>query len=143
MLAAHNAARASVSPAPTTPLPAMSWDATVAAAAQSWADQCNFSHYTAGKYGQNLYASAGGGYPSAQSVVDDWISEVANYDYTANSCSGTCGHYTQVVWRTSTSLGCGIKFCSTNSPFGSQFSNWYIVVCNYLPPGNFVGQRPY
>jgi uncharacterized protein YkwD len=141
MTAAHNAARAAVTPAPTTPLPAMSWDATVAAAAQSWADQCNFSHNTQG-YGQNLYASAGGGPPTPQSVVSDWVSESANYTYSTNSCNGTCGHYTQVVWRTSVSLGCGIKACSTGSPF-TGFPNWYIVVCNYSPPGNYTGQKPY
>lgn len=118
----------------------MTWDATVAAAAQAWADQCNFSHYTAG-YGQNLYASAGGGPPTPTAVVNNWVSEAANYNYSSNSCSGTCGHYTQVVWRTSTLLGCGIKACSTNSPF-QNFPNWYIVVCNYSPPGN-NGSRPY
>jgi len=119
----------------------MSWDTTVAAAAQAWADQCNFSHYTAG-YGQNLYASAGGAAPSPTAVVSSWVSEVAAYDYSNNACSGTCGHYTQVVWRSSIRLGCGFKSCSTNTPFGAQFPNWYIVVCNYSPPGN-NGSRPY
>ncbi len=142
MVVAHNAARAAVNPAPATPLPTMTWDASVAAAAQSWADQCNFSHYTANTYGQNIYASAGGGYPSAQSVVDSWVSEKKDYNYAANTCSGTCGHYTQVVWRNSINLGCGIKYCTTNSPF-SGFANWYIVVCNYLPPGNYNNQKPY
>jgi len=141
MTAQHNQARANVNPVPTTPLPSMSWDATVAAAAQAWADQCNFSHYTAG-YGQNLYASAGGGAPSPAAVVTSWVSEVSNYNYSANSCSGTCGHYTQVVWRSSILLGCAIKACSTNTPFGAQFPNWYIVVCNYSPAGN-NGSRPY
>jgi len=141
MTAQHNQARANVNPVPSTPLPSMSWDATVAAAAQTWADQCNFTHNTAG-YGQNLYASAGGGPPSPTAVVSSWVSEVSAYNYSANTCSGTCGHYTQVVWRSSTLLGCGIKSCSTNTPFGAQFPNWYIVVCNYSPAGN-NGSRPY
>jgi len=127
---------------PATPLPSMSWDTTVAAAAQTWADQCKFSHNAAG-YGQNLYASAGSGAPSPMAVVTSWVSEVADYDYAANACSGpACGHYTQVVWRRSTLVGCGFKLCSTNTPFGAQFPNWYIVVCNYSPPGN-NGSRPY
>ena len=141
MTAQHNQARANVNPVPTTALPSMSWDATVAAAAQAWADQCNFSHNAAG-YGQNLYASAGGGPPSPTAVVSSWVSEVSAYNYSANTCNGTCGHYTQVVWRSSTLLGCGIKSCSTNTPFGAQFPNWYIVVCNYSPAGN-NGSRPY
>lgn len=141
MVAAHDAARASVTPAPATPLPVVRWDATVAAAAQAWADQCNFSHSAAG-YGQNLYASAGSGYPTPQAVVGSWVGEAANYDYASNACSGVCGHYTQVVWRTSIGLGCGVKACSTGSPF-SGFPNWYVVVCNYSPPGKYRGQRPY
>jgi uncharacterized protein YkwD len=141
MTAQHNAARANVSPVPATPLPAMSWDATVAAAAQAWADQCMFSH-NAGNYGQNLYASTGGSPPSPKTVVDNWVSEVSDYNYAANTCSGVCGHYTQVVWRSSTLLGCGIKTCTTNSPFSGSGA-WYIVVCNYSPAGNFNNQKPY
>lgn len=138
----HNIARANVNPAPTTPLPMMTWDTTVAAAAQAWADQCNFSHNTAG-YGQNIYASAGGGPPTPAAVVaKSWVSEAQNYSYANNTCNGVCGHYTQVVWRTSTLLGCGIKACSTNSPFDG-FPNWYMVVCNYSPAGNVNGARPY
>ncbi len=114
---------------------------TVAAAAQAWADQCDFSHNTAG-YGQNLYASAGGGPPTPTTVVSSWVSEAQNYSYANNTCSGVCGHYTQVVWRNSTLLGCGIKACSTNSPF-DNFPNWYIVVCDYSPAGNINGARPY
>ncbi|HYP76542.1 MAG TPA: CAP domain-containing protein, partial [Polyangiaceae bacterium] len=137
----HNQARASVTPVPATPLPSMTWDTTLAAAAQTWAEQCNFSHNAAG-YGQNLYASAGSGPPSPAAVVTSWVSEAAAYDYAANACSGTCGHYTQVVWRNSNRVGCGFKYCSTNTPLGAQFPNWYLVVCDYSPAGN-NGSRPY
>jgi len=33
-------------------------------------------------------------------------------------------------------FGCGIKNCTTGSPFGPSFPNWTLVVCNYAPPGN-------
>jgi len=69
------------------------------------------------------------------------VSEKANYNYSANSCSATCGHYTQVVWRNSLRLGCGVKNCTTGSPFGG--GAWQFWVCNYDPPGNISGQRPY
>ncbi|HWA72111.1 MAG TPA: CAP domain-containing protein [Polyangiaceae bacterium] len=141
MVAQHNAARANVMPVPTTPLPEMTWNTAAAAAAQSWADQCMFSHSAQG-YGQNIYASTGSGSPTPKAVVDSWVSEVKNYNYSANTCSGTCGHYTQVVWRSSTGVGCGVKACSTNSPFSGS-TNWFIVVCNYSPPGNVNNQKPY
>jgi pathogenesis-related protein 1 len=138
--AAHNAARAAVTPAATPAIPNLTWSSAIAATAQAYAEQCKFEH-SMGKYGENLYAAAGKD-ASGQDVVDSWVSEAANYDYAANSCSGVCGHYTQVVWRNSVRLGCGVAKCSKNSPF-SGFADWQIWVCNYDPPGNFNGTRPY
>ncbi len=139
--AAHNAARAAVMPAATTPIPALTWDANVAATAQAWANNCQFKHSN-GSYGENIYADTGQG--DAQAVVADWVSEKKNYNYAANSCSSVCGHYTQVVWAKSLRLGCAVKQCTTGSPFGSfNGGKWSFWVCNYDPPGNFNGQRPY
>ena len=45
----------------------------------------------------------------------------------------SCGHYTQVVWANTLSVGCGVAVCPTGT----------IVVCNYAPPGNYVGEKPY
>jgi pathogenesis-related protein 1 len=140
VLAAHNRARAAVTPAADPAIPALSWSGTVAATAQAYAEQCKFEH-SQGSYGENLYAAAGKD-ASPQDVVDSWMSEAEHYDYAANSCSGTCGHYTQVVWRKSARLGCGVAKCSKNSPF-SGFADWQLWVCNYDPPGNVNNARPY
>jgi hypothetical protein len=51
--------------------------------------------------------------------------------------SDGCGHYTQVVWRASTQIGCGVTSC------GSGFRMQTEVICNYAPAGNFVGEKPY
>jgi hypothetical protein len=136
--ALHNQARASVNPKPATPIPALVWDTTVAAAAQAVVNTCMFQHSGNG-YGENIYASSGTATPAA--VVNDWMSEAANYNYANNTCSSTCGHYTQVVWRSSQKLGCAEKTCTTGSPFGS--GSWQFWVCDYDPQGNFAGQRPY
>ncbi|MEO8903525.1 MAG: CAP domain-containing protein [Polyangiaceae bacterium] len=140
MTAAHNAARAAVMPAATPAIPPLVWSAELADTAQAWADGCKFQH-SGGKYGEDLYASAGQAV-TPQAVVDSWVVEAKDYDYAANSCSGVCGHYTQVVWRDSAKLGCGVTNCSTNSPFNG-FPDWQIWVCNYDPPGNFNGKKPY
>jgi pathogenesis-related protein 1 len=140
MTAAHNAARAAVSPAATPAIPPLAWSSDIAATAKAWADGCKFEH-SSGKYGENLYAS-GGANTTPEEVVASWVGEAKDYDYAANSCGGVCGHYTQVVWRKSTKLGCGVSNCSKNSPFDG-FPNWQIWVCNYDPPGNFNGQKPY
>lgn len=140
--AAHNVVRASVSPAPSSPLVALTWSDTIASAAQTWANGCNWSH-SSNAYGENIYAVSGDTV-TGQAVVDDWASESVDYDYATNSCSNVCGHYTQVVWADTTQVGCGVKVCTTNSPFPAKYGpTWTFVVCDYDPPGNVGNQSPY
>lgn len=139
----HNFIRANVSPAASPAIPPLVWSAEVAASAKAYADKCKFEH-SKGKYGENLFASTN--VVTGAKVVDDWSSEVADYSYDANDCADgkACGHYTQVVWRESQRVGCAVTTCTTNSPFkganGGEWQNW---VCQYDPPGNFVGRKPY
>jgi hypothetical protein len=146
--ARHNQVRANVSPPANPPLPPLCYDASVASVAQQWADGCTWAHRSNLQQlglGENLYAYTTSGPPPATPqllAVDAWAAEASNYNYAANSCSGVCGHYTQVVWRNSDRLGCAVKQCTTGSPFAG-FPTWWFVVCNYQPPGNYVGQRPY
>lgn len=139
MTEAHNQVRRNVSPAAATPIPDLVWDPAIAAVAQAYAEGCVFEH-SGGDYGENLFANYGSN-ASPADVVNSWASEVEDYDYDNNSCSGVCGHYTQVVWADSRKLGCGVATCNENSPFGEN--PWFNWVCNYDPPGNFVGEKPY
>jgi pathogenesis-related protein 1 len=138
MTDAHNAARANVNPPADPAIPPLSWSGALAGTAQGWADGCVFEH-SGGPFGENLYATTGSATPT--DVVGSWVEEVASYDYASNGCSGVCGHYTQVVWRSSAGLGCALANCTDNSPFGG--GAWQLWVCNYDPPGNFIGERPY
>lgn len=128
--AAHNAERAKVGVGP------LQWSPTLARHAQGWADRlakrdCALEHRTDDPYGENLYWSSGAA--NVSSVVGKWADEAKHYDHRRNSCKGVCGHYTQMVWSRSRSLGCGVARCS-----GGE-----VWVCNYDPPGNFVGEAPY
>jgi uncharacterized protein YkwD len=136
---AHNAVRAAVQPAPAVPLPPVAWSADVADVAAAWAERCVFQH-SAGGLGENLAIFSSTSTTPGE-VVAAWASEVADYDYTANRCAAgaQCGHYTQVVWRGSTAIGCAAVACDEVSGFGAGM----LFVCNYDPPGNFVGQKPY
>jgi pathogenesis-related protein 1 len=139
--AAHNEVRAAHGVGP------MTWSASLAATAQAWADACTDDESPAGLIdhnpgrsdghpyyvGENVYGSSGGA--SGPDAVELWASEESDYDYEGNSCSGVCGHYTQVVWATSVDLGCGISTCP-----GLTYST--SIVCNYGPGGN-NGDRPY
>jgi pathogenesis-related protein 1 len=141
----HNRARTAATPAPSPPLPEMTWSTAAERAASSWAERCVWEHDPALgslRLGQNLFASTF--QPTPAQVVGNWVSEASSYDHAANRCAvnEVCGHYTQVVWRSSTGLGCATVRCTTGSPLPSS-SVWWNVVCDYSPPGNFVGERPY
>lgn len=134
--AAHNAVRSPLGVA------ALTWAPDIARFAQAWADKlkgqgCALKHRPhkgadAQRFGENIY-SASGSAPTPGDVVDTWAAEVADYNAKTNRCKGVCGHYTQVVWRKSQRLGCGMASCGETE----------VWVCNYDPPGNFMGERPY
>nr|AAD33696.1 PR1a precursor [Glycine max] len=136
---AHNAAEAEVgsqSPRQTVIVPSLAWDDTVAAYAESYANQrkgdCQLIH-SGGEYGENIAMSTGE--LSGTDAVKMWVDEKSNCDYDSNSCvGGECLHYTQVVWANSVRLGCAKVTCDNGGTF---------ITCNYDPPGNFVGERPY
>jgi len=118
-------------------LPELVWNSQLAAFAQEWANYlksqgCRMKHRPSNPYGENL-AWAMGKNLTPEEVVQMWYSEVKDYDYASNTCRNVCGHYTQVVWRNSKRLGCGIARCG----------NTEVWVCNYDPPGNYIGERPY
>lgn len=121
------------------------WDSDIASVAQAYAEQCVYAHNSlrneqyGSVLGENMYASTGD--VTADRVVSSWAREKQDYDYKTNSCSGICGHYTQMIWDTSTRLGCGFAYCP-DLQIGS-YTGWNIVVCNYNPAGNYVGHRPY
>lgn len=128
---AHNAARREVGVGPVT------WDENLARYARDYAAgrvaDCRLVH-SGGPYGENLAGSSGN--LSGTAAVQLWVSEKAYYNYNTNSCAPgkVCGHYTQVVWRRSVRLGCAKVRCNGGGTF---------IICNYDPPGNYAGQRPY
>ncbi len=133
-LAAHNEWRQQVK------VSALTWSTDLATLAQDWADtlkgrDCAFEHRPNNTAGENIYW-ASGFTPTPKQVIDSWGKEIADYDYATNTCATgkMCGHYTQLVWRDSSEVGCGKAQCDDGS---------ILWVCNYNPPGNFIGQKPY
>jgi uncharacterized protein YkwD len=130
MLEAHNRLRASVGVAPLV------WSDKLASVARSWADQLaaegRLHHRASPRYGENLYLISGGR-AAPNDVVSAWAAEEADYDYRTNTCHATCGHYTQIVWRTTKAVGCAV----------ARSRGIEVWVCEYDPPGNYVGQKPY
>jgi pathogenesis-related protein 1 len=142
LLTAHNSVRANAMPVPSPLLFSVEWSATAQALAEDWAARCDFVHRDPNDLGENLSASTRE--QSTTEVVNGWASERTDYTYATNTCrvGRACGHYTQIVWRSSVRVGCAQQRCTTGSPFGAG-GTWYLFVCNYDPPGNFIGQKPY
>ncbi|VDO02089.1 unnamed protein product [Rodentolepis nana] len=122
-------------------MPDLIWDINLAAKAQAWANRCPNGHdpdeaRLTPPYkwvGQNWAVDA-----DVAKAVRGWFDEYKNYDYQSNYCrAGMCGHYTQMVWATTTHLGCGVAACKYR---GFDVAN---LVCNYGPGGNYEGKRPY
>jgi pathogenesis-related protein 1 len=137
-------------------LPPLKWSPQLANYAQQWADQlrkrnnCRMKHRPhtgrfAQQYGENLLWVGPTRWSdgrvelyrmSPEMITDVWADERRDYRYRSNSCKRgkICGHYTQVVWRDTQEIGCAKAVCRDQSQL------W---VCNYNPPGNYRGKKPY
>ncbi|CAH1796488.1 unnamed protein product [Owenia fusiformis] len=144
ILSRHNYYRSNVhrfnNQPPAGKMMKMVWDDEIAFLAQQWAHGCIYQHDTnenrniPGLYqvGQNLAWSS---IHSWSSIVDAWQNEVELFKF-GQRTGNNVGHYTQMVWDTSSRLGCGYALCNETKHF---------FVCNYGPAGNYVGKlyKPY
>ena len=89
-------------------------------------------------YGENLYTSTQK--VTLKFATKAWADEKQYYHYDDNSCDDNqmCGHYTQIVWKNTLEVGCAMSQYKTG-----QYKYWYLIVCKYKTPGNYVGQKPY
>ncbi|KAK0622290.1 Protein PRY1 [Lasiodiplodia hormozganensis] len=112
---------------------ALSWNDTLADYAQAWSEGCKFEHSN-GPYGENLAAT----YPSASAAVTAWANESQHFNFADPGFTEATGHFSQMVWKGTTSMGCGRTNCGGSSQ-GHHANGWY-VVCSYWPRGNVLGQ---
>ncbi len=131
----HNAIRAEVFKGAK-----MSWDSSLAKSAQAYANYLastgKFEHDKSNSYGENLYASSSSK-ASYVDAINSWYSEKKYYHY-GDGYSPKTAHYTQMIWKKSTHLGCGKAIYQKG-----RFKGGTVVVCRYNPPGNYVGENPY
>jgi hypothetical protein len=136
VLAEHNAERAAVHVAP------LSWSEPLAADAAVWAKALagtgRFEHsplkLRRGQ-GENLWKGTAGHY-GTEDMVDGWVAEKRWYrdePVETQAHDPVVGHYTQMIWSTTTRVGCAI----------ASGRGWDVLVCRYSPPGNIIGERPF
>ena len=135
----HNKVRKEVGVGP------LEWSSQLASFAQAWANNlassgCKLKHRPpSGKWGQQFGENIFFASDSRVNAVDAskaWYSEIKDFTYgklNTNNWAKT-GHYTQMVWRNTTQVGIGSATC----PSGA-----IIIVANYNPRGNYLGEKPY
>ncbi len=138
---AHNKYRAELG------IPDLKWSDDLAAHAKKWSDHLaslggkKISHAPADKRkgeGENIWWGTTGYYSFTQ-MVDGWGDEKKYFVYGTFpdvSSSGNwadVGHYTQIIWKDTTEVGCGL----------STAGGYDILVCRYSPPGNYMKRKPY
>jgi pathogenesis-related protein 1 len=148
---AHNSARKDVNVNND-----LRWDNSLAEAAQVYAnkmaDEGLWEHDVVGNdkysYGENLYTSSQS--ITLKDAVDAWVDEKQYYtlgdigDKTTCVEGEQCGHYTQIIWKSTSRVGCAKSQYKKDSTISSgPYKYWFIVVCKYQTPGNIVGRKPY
>jgi uncharacterized protein YkwD len=157
ILEAHNVVRTYAGLAPLT------WHDGLAAKANQRADElvrggCYIRHTSTGRrmhehgfyyLGENLYKVINME-PTGVDIVDAWYAEIEDYTYgrVGDSCvRGRCwhrsqppctvGHFTQVMWQSSSQIGCARREC-----YG-QPKRTFVALCYYGEGGNIVGSEPF
>lgn len=133
MVNLHNKERSEVGSAP------LKWDNDLARSAAVYARTLakydRFEHDPSNRWeGENLWMGTRSYYSFTQ-MVNMWSQEKLLlprlrrwYDDTA-----AVGHYTQMVWKDTTRVGCAI----------ASNREWDYLVCRYGPQGNYTGKSPY
>jgi pathogenesis-related protein 1 len=136
----HNTVRKEVG------VPPVEWSPELAAFAQEWANYiastgCAMQHRPrdggkwSQKYGENVFWGMGKTY----TVLDAgkmWYGEKKFWKggkLNGKNWSKT-GHYTQMVWSKTTKIGLGKAVCKNGAT---------VIVGNYDPAGNMMGESPY
>lgn len=124
----HNRFRALHGAAPLT------WSQPLADAAYKWGSRCVFQHSqgVVGPYGENLAATAGYKTDIVTGACKPWEDEAPQYTPDNPNYS----HFTQMVWKSTTQLGCAAVTCPAGSIFDAQYGPATFYVCEYNPPGN-------
>jgi uncharacterized protein YkwD len=119
------------------------WNATTAKLAQTWANQLaennTFAHGmnidSKGEWlGQNIasiFDSHNINIPYNNILsVELWYHEYKLYNYSNPGFSMDTGHFTQMVWKDTTSVGFGMAAKGSRT----------VIVTNYYPAGNYAGE---
>ncbi|MGZ8998274.1 MAG: CAP domain-containing protein [Allosphingosinicella sp.] len=136
LLAVHNRERAAKG------APPLVWDRALAAAASAYGPALiargSLAHSEQASrpgQGENLWMGTRGAY-SLEEIAGSWADERSLFragtfpNVSASGKWSDVGHYTQMIWRGTTSVGCSLR----------RSARWDYLICRYSPPGNVLGR---
>jgi hypothetical protein len=119
--------------------PPLVWDDTISAFAQEYSlylvTHNLFQHSNKEGYGENLAYFQG--YPNEMMTlikksIDLWYDEIKLYNFNYPGYSPSTGHFTCLVWKSSTTFGMGYSYNNDTKVVD--------ITMNTAPPGNIIGQ---
>jgi hypothetical protein len=117
----------------------MVWDSSISSFSQQWsyylATNNLFQHSGSSNYGENLALFQGYGNDASalfKNAIDMWYNENVDYNFNNPEFSSATGHFTCLVWKSSTKFGMGISI--------NSITNTAYITFNTAPPGNVYGK---
>lgn len=124
--------------------PALKWDNELARDAEQYAQKCPKGHAAdRNGAGENLDWSGSSNRiqenkAAWKKAIKGWYDESKNWNYASSKSSrGVTGHFTAMVWKDTTKVGCAMNVKCSNQ-FPGMTNN--IVVCRYKKHPNMIGQ---
>jgi len=130
--------------------PDLKWSDSLASTAATIASSCKYAHNVAvngGGYGQNI--AAGVRPDNISAIITDlfYNGEVGWYNNLYGQAQPDMtnfehwGHFSQIVWKGTGSVGCATQDCSAQGLQGvSGDVAPFFTVCNYASPGNYANE---
>ena len=127
-LSVHNQCRAELGVGPLV------WDEGLAQYASQWAQELartdSFKHRPNNRFGENLFWGSGASYNFAD-AARAWAAEKPFMK--GKQYSPEAGHYSQMIWKNTKRVGAAAV----------RYGNKIVIVANYDPAGNYIGQDAY
>ncbi|XP_070548509.1 Golgi-associated plant pathogenesis-related protein 1-like [Ptychodera flava] len=121
----------------------LKWDDELARAAKLVAldNAARFEiHHSTMKYGENIdfIGLSGAEGQTGYGFALHWYREISLYRWASPGFQDLAGHFTQLVWADTDTVGCAFATSRTLGPF-----TYYFAVCEYWPPGNVMTAEEY
>ena len=119
-------------------VPGLMWDDAITFSAQNWAEHLisnnQFKHSGNPLYGENIAFLKDKGTDMMtllKLAIDNWYNEIKYYNFNIPEFSTNTGHFTCLVWKSSTTFALGFAI--------DLYTKTAYVVMNTYPPGNHAG----